>query len=91
MLIRIGTTNMNKIVLVVTTFVEYPISPLVSLTKIGNAANTGAADCITNVFISKSFNCTKCPAIFNSTIMTIEENTNLPSKAKFVSKSNRIL
>ena len=34
MLIRIGTTNINKIVLVVTTFVEYPISPSVSFTKI---------------------------------------------------------
>jgi len=40
----IYSTNINKIVLVVTTFVEYPISPSVSFTKIGNAANTGAAD-----------------------------------------------
>ena len=84
-------TATNKIVLVVTTFVAYPISPSVSFVKIGNAANTGAADCITNVFIYSVFNCIKQLEILSNTTITAAENTNLPSKAKIVSRSNLIL
>jgi len=55
----IGITITNNKVLVVTTFVAYSTSPFASLTKIGNTASAGVADCTINVFTSiadNSFN-----------------------------------
>jgi len=57
--VMIGITITNNKVLVVTTFVAYSTSPFASLTKIGNTASAGAADCTINVFTSiadNSFN-----------------------------------
>ena len=90
----IGITITNNNVLVVTTFVAYSTSPFASLTKIGNTASAGAADCTINVFISmidKSFNPKMSEPNFIKISITIGENMNLPISANIVSLSNFIL
>ena len=90
----IGITIINNNVLVVTTFVAYSTSPFASLTKIGNTASAGVADCTINVFISiddSSFNPKISKPNFIKINITIGENINLPISANIVSLSNFML
>lgn len=92
--VMIGITITNNKVLVVTTFVAYSTSPFASLTKIGNTASAGAADCTINVFTSiadNSFNGKISELNFIKISITIGENINLPISANIVSLSNFIL